>query len=164
MINLGLREARDLYRRVQQDQFFKLNLQRIEIPLSFLREAIDRKSEDALFVWIQVLYAHARDALEPQLLRRLVAHFTVNELIVACMNAGANMLDVSHDKLGAGLRTLKDEHATEIANLMTALVDAQISIARLEGAAGERARVRSYGLDRQSSRKPSRLCGGLGAG
>ena len=32
MVDLGGRESGDLYRCVQQDQFFKLNLQRFEIP------------------------------------------------------------------------------------------------------------------------------------
>ena len=41
MIDFGRGEPGDLYWRVQQDQFFKLNLQRIEIPLSFFGEAVD---------------------------------------------------------------------------------------------------------------------------
>ena len=40
VIDFGRREPSDLYRSVQQDQFFKLDLQRIEIPLSFFGEAI----------------------------------------------------------------------------------------------------------------------------
>jgi len=49
MVDFGRREPSDLYRRVQQDQFFKLNLQRVEIPLPFFSQAIDRKTEYALF-------------------------------------------------------------------------------------------------------------------
>ena len=83
MIDLGRREPGDLNRRIQQDQLFKLDLQRVEIPLSFFCQAIDRKSEYALLVWAQMLDAYARDPIEAQLLRRLVAHFAVNELVVA---------------------------------------------------------------------------------
>jgi hypothetical protein len=42
MVDFGRREPSDLYRRVQQDQVFKLNLQRVEIPLPFFSQAIDR--------------------------------------------------------------------------------------------------------------------------
>ena len=83
MVDLGGREPGDLYRRVQQDQFLKLNLQRFEIPLSFFRQAIDRQSEYTLFVRVQMLDAYARDSIEAQLLRRLVARFAVNELVAA---------------------------------------------------------------------------------
>ena len=54
MVDLGRREPGDLDRRVDQDQFFKLDLQRIEIPLAFFGEAIDRKPQDALFVRVQM--------------------------------------------------------------------------------------------------------------
>jgi hypothetical protein len=81
MVDLGGRESGDLYRRVQQDQFLKLNLQRIEIPLPLFGEAVDGKPQDALFVWIQMLNAHARDSIEAQLLGCRVACFAVNELV-----------------------------------------------------------------------------------
>ena len=83
MIDFGRREPGDLDRRVQQDQLFKLNLQRVEIPLSFFREAVDGKPQHALFVRVQVLDAHARDSIEAQLLRRLEAGFAVDDLVVA---------------------------------------------------------------------------------
>ena len=50
-----MREPGDLDRRVEQDQLFKFNLQRIKIPLAFLREAVDGKPQHALFVRVQVL-------------------------------------------------------------------------------------------------------------
>ena len=83
MVDLGGREPGDLYRRVQQDQFLKLNLQRIEIPLPLFGEAVDGKPQDTLFVWIQMLNAHARDSIEAQLLGCRVARFAVNELVAA---------------------------------------------------------------------------------
>ena len=48
VIDFGRREPGDLDRRVQQDQFFKLDLQRVEIPVSIFRQAIDGKPHDAL--------------------------------------------------------------------------------------------------------------------
>ena len=44
VIDFGRREPSDLYRRVEQDQFLKLDLQRLEIPLPLFRQAIDRQS------------------------------------------------------------------------------------------------------------------------
>lgn len=55
VIRFGRREPGDLDRRVEQDQLFKFNLQRIKIPLAFLREAVDGKPQHALFVRVQVL-------------------------------------------------------------------------------------------------------------
>ena len=49
MIDLGRREPGDLYGRVQQNQFFKLDLQRVEIPLSFFCQSIDGKPKYAVF-------------------------------------------------------------------------------------------------------------------
>ena len=67
MIDLGRREPGNLNRRIQQDQLFKLDLQRVEIPLSFFCQAIDRKSEYALLVWAQMLdVVRARDSIEAQ--------------------------------------------------------------------------------------------------
>ena len=83
VIDFGRREPSDLDRSVQQDQFFKLNLQRIEIPLSFFGKTVDGKPQDPLFVWAQLLDAYARDSIEAQLLRRLVARFAINELVAA---------------------------------------------------------------------------------
>ena len=83
MVDLGRREPGDLYRSVQQDQFLKLNLQGVEIPLPLFCQAIDRQSEYALFVWIQMLDADARDSIEAQLLGCRVARFAVNELVAA---------------------------------------------------------------------------------
>ena len=109
MIDFGRREPSDLYRRVQQDQFFKLNLQRVEIPLSFFGEAVDGKPQHALFVRVQMLDAHAWDSIEAQLLRRLVARFAVNELVAATdqeriaeteeANRGSNLPHMSWIKL-----------------------------------------------------------------
>jgi hypothetical protein len=81
MIDLGQREPGDLNRRIQQDQLFKLDLKRVKIPLSLFRQAIDRQPEDTLFVYAQMLDADARDSIEAQLPRRLVAYFAVNELV-----------------------------------------------------------------------------------
>jgi hypothetical protein len=83
MIDLGRREPGDLNWRIRQDQLFELDLQRVEIPLSLFRQAIDRQSEDALLVWAQMLDTHARDPIEAQLFRRLVPHFAVNEFVAA---------------------------------------------------------------------------------
>ena len=69
MIDLGQREPGDLNRRIQQDQLFKLDLKRVKIPLSLFRQAIDRESEDTLFVYAQMLDADARDSIEAQLPR-----------------------------------------------------------------------------------------------
>lgn len=80
-VDLGGREPGDLYRRVEQGQVFELNLQRIEIPLPFFRQAIGPKTQDALFVWAQILDAHTGDSIKAQLLRRLKARFAVNELV-----------------------------------------------------------------------------------
>ena len=52
MVDFGRREPGDLDRRVEQDQFFEFNLQRIEIPLAFFGEAVDGKPKDAPFVRI----------------------------------------------------------------------------------------------------------------
>src|ERR1700691_5531521 len=40
MIDFGPREPGDLDRRVEQDQFFKFDLQRIQIPPAFFGEAV----------------------------------------------------------------------------------------------------------------------------
>ena len=74
VIDFGRREPSDLYRSVQQDQFFKLNLQRIEIRhCPFSASAICGKPQHALFVRFQVVEAYARVLIETQLLGRLVA-------------------------------------------------------------------------------------------
>ena len=83
MVNLGWRETRDFDRRIDHDQFFELDLQRVEVPLALFRETIDRESEHALFVLAQVLNANARDPIEPQLSGRLIARLAVDEFIVA---------------------------------------------------------------------------------
>ena len=49
MVDLGRREPGDLYWRIQQNQFFKLDLQRVEIPLALFRESIDGKAKYAVF-------------------------------------------------------------------------------------------------------------------
>ena len=69
VIDFGRREPGDLDRRVQQDQFFKLDLQRVKIPLSFFGETVDGKPQDAVFVRAQMTDAYARDSIEAQLLR-----------------------------------------------------------------------------------------------
>ena len=81
MVDLGGRESGDLYRRVQQDQFLKLNLQRFEIPLSFFCQAIDRQSEYTLFVYAQMLDPYARNSIEAQLLGCRVARFAASASI-----------------------------------------------------------------------------------
>jgi hypothetical protein len=50
VIGFGRREPRDLDRRVEHDQFFKLNLQRFEIPLPLFRQAVGCKTQQALFL------------------------------------------------------------------------------------------------------------------
>jgi hypothetical protein len=50
VIDFGRRKPSDLNRRVQQDQFFKLNLQRVQIPLPFLPQAIDGKTQQTLLI------------------------------------------------------------------------------------------------------------------
>ena len=89
MVDLGGREPGDLYRRVQQDQFLKLNLQRIEIPLPLFGEAVDGKPQDTLFVWIQMLNAHARDSIEAQLLGCRVARFAVMSSLPRAIRSGS---------------------------------------------------------------------------
>src|SRR5579863_2482507 len=54
LVDLGRRETSDLYRRVEQDQFFKPYLQRVEVPLALFRETIDREPQHALFFRAQV--------------------------------------------------------------------------------------------------------------
>jgi hypothetical protein len=50
MADLARREPRDLDRRVEHDQFFKLNLQGFEIPLPPFRQAVGCKTQHALFL------------------------------------------------------------------------------------------------------------------
>ena len=88
MIDFGRREPSDLYRSVQQDQFFKLDLQRVEVPLALFRETIDREPKHALFFRAQVSDANARKPIEAQLLGRFVADFAVDDLVVPTHKEG----------------------------------------------------------------------------
>jgi hypothetical protein len=83
MVDLGLRETSDLYRRVEQDQFFRLYLQRVEVPLALFRETIDREPKHALFFWAQVSDADARKPIKAQLLGGFVADLAMDDLVVA---------------------------------------------------------------------------------
>ena len=65
MVDLGGRESGDLYRCVQQDQFFKLNLQRFEIPGSRGREF----SQNGCEVYLRII-EHTRSS-------ELLAHSTM---------------------------------------------------------------------------------------
>ena len=83
MVDFGRREPSDFDRRVEQDQFFKLDLQRVEVPLALFRETIDREPEHALFFQAQVSDADARKPIKAQLLGGFVADFAVDDLVVA---------------------------------------------------------------------------------
>ena len=62
--NLCWRETCDFDRRIDHDQSFELDFQRVEVPLTFFRETIDGKSEHPLLVLAQVLNADARDPIK----------------------------------------------------------------------------------------------------
>ena len=71
-----------LYRRVDQDQLFELDLQRVEVPLALFREAVDREPQHALFFRAQVSDADARNPVKAQLLGGFAADFAVDDLVV----------------------------------------------------------------------------------
>jgi len=48
LIHLIEREAGNFDRSVDEDEFFELDLERIEIPFAFLRQAIDGKAKNSL--------------------------------------------------------------------------------------------------------------------
>src|ERR1700733_9188004 len=64
VVNLSWRETCDFDRRIDHDQSFELDFQRVEVPLTFFRETIDGKSEHPLLVLAQVLNADARDPIK----------------------------------------------------------------------------------------------------
>ena len=73
-------EARDLDRRVDENQLLELDLQRVEIPLPFLAQAIDREPQHPEFVAAEMADANAGDTFEAELLGSGVADLAVDRV------------------------------------------------------------------------------------
>ena len=83
LVDLGRRKPCDLDRRVGHDQFFELDLQRVEIPSAFFPRRLTASLSTRCSSGLRVSDPNARKRIKPQLLGGVVTGFTVDELIVA---------------------------------------------------------------------------------
>ena len=111
LVDLVGREAGDLDRRVGQDQLLKLDLELFEIPLPFLSQAIDRKAQDTLLVFAEMIDAHAREPAKAEQPRRLDPDRPVDNYVVLADNHG-NAKAKPADRVG----DLTDMSSVELTN------------------------------------------------